>query len=449
MKDTVKKVVLLNHVGGGNLGDDATIDAILQNIRARWPEAEIHAITMNPEDTMRRHALPAYPIRTKTWSITESTRIDKVGAGKSLKTAFVRKGFLYRFCKPIYRLLVEIPRSIVKEVSFLLRAQKHLQSYDLLVIAGGGQLTERDGAWAFPYTLFKWTMLARFTKVRSIFLNLGVGPLSSTAGKLLSVQALKQADYVSFRDEKSQKLARSSGFTGKSYVFPDNVYGLDNNLATSAESQRAKELIVGFAPVPYGDPQLHPNEKDRVVYDTFLSKCTSIHEWLSANRYSVWLFGTDVGVDPPVNKQLLSAVRDQNKGGSLKDYNPQTVQEVLELMSRMDYIITCRFHGVIFAHLLNKPVVAIAHHPKVITLMNELGLGDYCVDIRDFDPVQVTDMFSSLVHNSHEVKASMSESLCRYRSELERQYDELFPPRSQEFEFNAIAGLCREAHFQS
>jgi polysaccharide pyruvyl transferase WcaK-like protein len=42
----------------------------------------------------------------------------------------------------------------------------------------------------------------------------------------------------------------------------------------------------------------------------------------------------------------------------------------------MDYVVTCRLHGVIFAHLLNKPVLTIAHHPKVTELMAALGLSE-------------------------------------------------------------------------
>jgi len=40
----------------------------------------------------------------------------------------------------------------------------------------------------------------------------------------------------------------------------------------------------------------------------------------------------------------------------------------------MDYVVTYRFHGVIFAHLLNKPILAVARHPKAIELMAGLDL---------------------------------------------------------------------------
>ena len=39
--------------------------------------------------------------------------------------------------------------------------------------------------------------------------------------------ALFLSDYVSFRDEKSRALVHDIGFTGRTHVFPDSVYGLD------------------------------------------------------------------------------------------------------------------------------------------------------------------------------------------------------------------------------
>jgi polysaccharide pyruvyl transferase WcaK-like protein len=98
-------------------------------------------------------------------------------------------------------------------------------------------------------------------------------------------------------------------------------------------------------------------------------------------------------------------------------------------MSAMDYVVTCRFHGVVFAHLLNKPVLAIAHHPKVTNLMKDLGLSKYCVDdIRAFDGNVLIETFQSMVSNTAEIKSHMAATLANYKSQLITQFDGLFPP---------------------
>jgi polysaccharide pyruvyl transferase WcaK-like protein len=52
MRSNNIRVALLHHTGGGNLGDDATLDVVVAEIRERWPDAQITALSMNPLDTM-------------------------------------------------------------------------------------------------------------------------------------------------------------------------------------------------------------------------------------------------------------------------------------------------------------------------------------------------------------------------------------------------------------
>ena len=80
----------------------------------------------------------------------------------------------------------------------------------------------------------------------------------------------------------------------------------------------------------------------------------------------------------------------------------------------------------VFAHLLNKPVLAIAHHPKVMDLMTDLELSNYCVDIRDFDLKLLTQRFTSMIINTEEIKSRMAASLARNKQRLRSQFDELF-----------------------
>ncbi len=186
---------------------------------------------------------------------------------------------------------------------------------------------------------------------------------------------------------------------------------------------------VGFAPVPYGDPRLHSAERNYSVYETFIAKCAVLGSDLVRRGYSVALFGTDIGVDPSVMSDVVKAVREK-VAVELPQYDDvESVEDLVASMSAMDYVITCRFHGVIFAHLLNKPVLAIAHHPKVRDLMDSIGLSEYCVDIETFDQVKTVEMFASLVADAENVRATMTASLATRRYQLAVQFDALFPPR--------------------
>ena len=428
------KIGLLDHMGGGNLGDDATQDAVISKIQHRWPDAEIYGFSLNPADTRTRHGIPTYAIRTKTWVLRKDAGNESPGPRQKLKAAFQRFPLISWPLRMIYAALVRGPRALFQELRFLSRSLEILRPFHLLIINGGGQLTEAwGGPWGFPYTIFKWTQLARMAHVKCIFLNTGAGPLKHPISKYFVRHALRSSNYVSFRDEQSKTLARDIGFKGRSNVFPDSVYGLDcNSLLTG--SMRRKETIVGFAPMAYSDPRVDQTSKP-AVYANFIRNLGLFGSWLIEQDYSLSLFCSDIGIDPPTIADLALLLGEQTgPEGRPRITTPrvESIDDLLRAISLMDYVVTCRFHGVIFAHLMNKPVLALAHHPKVSTLMADLGLQQYCLDIRTCDADALQKAFISLVKNKDEIKNRMAERLACYQELLSTQFDTLFPPRCVE-----------------
>lgn len=57
------RIGLLEHCGTGNLGDDATVEAALQQLRRRWPHASIIGLSRNPPDTEQRLKINSFPRR--------------------------------------------------------------------------------------------------------------------------------------------------------------------------------------------------------------------------------------------------------------------------------------------------------------------------------------------------------------------------------------------------
>lgn len=420
---------LLHHVGGGNLGDDATLEAVAASIRERCPQAEIIAFSMNPDDTERRHAIRSHPIQRIGWSIGYQ-RAQADGRFKTGVKALARKSRrLFNFLKTT-NAAIRLPADTLRELQFLASSRHLVKSLDRLIISGGGQLTDKGGPWSFPYTIFKWVALARTARVSCIFLNVGAGPLTRPASRLFVRRALRAADYVSLRDEKSQALVREIGFTGASRVRPDSAYALEIE-AVESTRETGSRSIVGLAPMRYPDPEPggYLSERNQIVYDAFIGKLARFAAWLVSRSHTLSLFGTDFGVDPQAIERLQSILSQRHRvllQAPNLHQSVNTVRGLLTAMSGMDYVVTSRFHGVVFAHLLNKPVLAIAPHPKVVELMNDLDLSSYCVDIKDFDSTLLADRFSSMVANAADIRTRMAASLTRRRLQLGEQFDELF-----------------------
>ncbi len=297
-----------------------------------------------------------------------------------------------------------------------------------MILGGGGQLTDRSGPWGFPYAIFTWFLLAKSARLKCFVLNTGAGPLINPLSKFFIIRVLLAADYVSFRDEESQALARKIGFTGPCHVFPDNAYGLEISALCADTPKRCDHPLVGIAPMPYPADPPFDAKKDKVIYEELVAKFATFASLLSRSSYRLAVFGTDIGADPAAIQDLRTKLEADYDIST--HYEPiESLEKVLLRMSGLDYVITCRFHGVVFAHLLNKPVLAIAHHPKVTNLMSALGLSKYCVDIRTFDPRSLADTFECLVNEKDEVKSRMDSTLKNYKSRLRVQFDELWPAR--------------------
>lgn len=415
MQTKVRRIALLHHTGCGNLGDDAIIDAVVSNIRKRWENAEITIFSMNPEDTRERHGIPSHPIRRYTWSSGQESAHQ---AEDGIKSWFAGLNLPE----------IHLSMAAVGELAFVAESYRILKSFDLMIVSGGGQLTERGGPWSFPYAICLWTLLAKRAGVKCVFLNVGAGPLNHPLSRFFVARSLRAAKYVSFRDKESQSLAAELKFAGPGHVFPDNVYGIEME-PSDFPAGEAGRTVVGVAPMPYpfSDRRKYPSNA-RAIEVTLTDKLAAFTSRLTQQSYNPVLFGSDMKADTPAIEELRRVLMNCHNI-STPEYVPiESVSELLTRMSSMDYVVTCRFHGVVFAHLLNKPLLAIAHHPKVTHLMNALGLSKYCFDMDTFDPAQLDDAFNSLVDDRELVKEKLAGKLVEYRKKLALQFDELFPP---------------------
>ena len=436
-----RRIGLLHHMGGGNLGDDGTFEAVIQNIKSRWPEAAMIGLSMNPDDTRRRHGLPSYPIRQQCWSFGDTSSDNKVSFKQKAKAAARKYPAIFKLLRTIHFVVCRIPCALYKEFLLFAMAIRLMLTLDLLVVSGGGQLIESSGGpwefvggpWQFPFTVFKWTLAARLLRVRCIVLNVGAGPLIRLLTKRFVRGTLYFANYASFRDSESKALVRHIGFRGRADVVCDSAYSLDIPAvkANSVAGTRGKG-VVGLAPMAYGDPRLSPKH-DPAVYNNFIKQLATLAAWLLKEGYCVTLFCTDIGIDPPAIEDLERLLRSDSElskavaSGALSRVHQWTTQELLANMSSMDYAVVCRFHAVVFAHLLNVPVLAINHHPKVRAQMMDLGLSEYCVNLENLDLGILGGAFDTLVTNRVEIKRGMSRKLADYRTKLASQFDELFP----------------------
>src|SRR5262249_37334014 len=107
-----------------------------------------------------------------------------------------------------------------------------------------------------------------------------------------------------------------------------------------------------------------------------------------------------------------------------------SVADILAELDTSDVVVATRFHNVLMAMLLNKPVIAISFHHKVSSLMTQVGVSEYCHDIHQMDPDRLIVEFQRLEGNEVAAKRTIARAAAEARAALDEQYDSLFgsPP---------------------
>jgi polysaccharide pyruvyl transferase WcaK-like protein len=418
------KIGLLDHMGWGNLGDAATQDAVIGNIKKRLPNARIVGFSLAPHDTTARHGIPCHPIR---WSYRAPAKIPSQTVGSiptkpSLKSVLKNSPLVYTWAKPL--------ADLVREAIFWVRSYRVLRSLDLLIISGGGQLDELwHGPWSQPYTVFKFSLLARLARKKLYFLNVGVGPLERRLSKVFAKWAVRLAHYRSFRDRDSQERMLNFGVKGATHAYPDLVYALEVAEPVKRIALPLTKPTVGLNPIGFCDPHLWPR-KDAAVYHGYLEKLANFSLWLLEHGYNLRVYTTDILVDRNAIQDLKVRLHSRLSSSEAVDEifrtPSESVKDVLSEMSEFDYVVTSKFHGIIFSHLLMKPVISLSYQRKMDFAMRAVGQGHFSASIDRFNLDWLIKAFCSLVDESKSIRSELAAAVEANASALSQQFDTLF-----------------------
>jgi len=434
-----RKICVISHGGTKNLGDEALFATVVQNVRRRIPDAEIVGFTISPEDTRKRHGVPCFPVRRSEKvppSQSASPADDSTPGGPESTPASSGGGErIKRFLKAIpgLRPLFSVLRgfasgvvSVVAEPMFLVESYRRLRGAQLLIAAGGQQLNDGyGGPWGYPFTLFKWTLLAKLTGTKVVLLSVGAGPIDSPLSKFFFRRTLNLVDYRSYRDAISSKLMAGMGIKGEHPVFPDLVYSL--RLPEPKPSPSGSErVIVGTNPVPFFGAHYWPTP-DEARYQDYVRKFAKFAEWLAKSGRSVLFFPTQVRADAITINDIRTAMNGSGSSPNLLIQQPiHNLEDLVSEISRADLIVANRYHAILISLMMNKPVLGMAYHEKSRALLEQAGQGDYVLNSEDFKTEDLIERFKDMEANAPALKKRIAERMAPLREALERQYDVVF-----------------------
>ena len=425
------RIGLMGPYGYGNLGDAAIQDAMIQQVRSFCPDADIWGFSLNPADTEVRHGIAAYPLYpgyappTPPGTPVASTPFS---AWQRLKVTLKRN----RVLRPALRAAAAVRDRLVvvaRDLKFSVQVFRLLRGMDIFVVSGGGQIDDTwGGAWRHPYTMFRWSFLARAAGARVLVVSVGAGPLRSVLSRLFCRLALRLAHQRSYRDAASRVFVNAAlGLGERDAVCPDLAYSVAWSSPPSAPQPEHRPLVA-VGPMPLFDPRSWP-DRDAAVYRAYLDRLAALTRWLLGRGYRVAMFGSDGHMDALVIQDLvglLSSTLSRDELGRVQSWDVRTVDALLPLLASARVVIASRYHGVLLAHRVHTPVLALSYHPKVQAVMESVGHQRFCLDAHGFALEEFARLFEMMERDRDVLQRDIVMTVERYRLAIQEQSRVLF-----------------------
>lgn len=344
--------------GIGNFGNDASLEAALDFLRAERPEAEVSVICTKPDVVEATYGVAAIP-----------TTVRPEGLARKLDTLLLRQPSAW---------------------SNWVRCLAALKRYDVMLVAGTGVFDDfRDTPWGWPSRLLRWCLAARMRGVRIAYLSVGGGPILNPVSRFLMKRAAQLAQHRSYRDENSRQYMLGIGVDdAESVVLPDLAFLLPKPPAPPRAPDGA--LTIGVGTMTYRGWR-----DNDTVYESYLAAQQRFIEWAEAQGHKVRIL---IGQTPAD----LRAVDDlEARMGralvSAEDRAMNSIHDVMRAVAETDVVIASRYHVQVAALKQGKPVMSLSYAPKNDALLEQAGLGAFVHDIHAIDFDKLVGQFSELI----------------------------------------------------
>lgn len=384
------RVAVFGLFGSGNMGNDATLEAMLQGLRAHAPEAELFCIVHDPAYVTATYGPPAVSI---------------------YQTRETEGGLVARLPGPLRRLVSEAGRWA--------RARTALKGADHILFAGTGMYEgSRTTALAMPLWLLRWTAMARSRGARAHIVAMGAGHVSQSWARRFFRWAARLARWRSWRNAPARSFMVELGVdAGKDDIVPDLVFALATDIA--ADPPAGEVASVGLGVMGFHD--WLKGGGDEAHYRAYIAKLAQFARWLIDEGKSVRILFGD-GEDAQVVADLKAAIGDHD---ALAARAMSTIHDVFAEIAATDAVVASRFHNLIPALRLGKPCVSLGYGEKFRALMADFGVGALCQDIWDFDLERLKSDFLQATRDAPAFHAAARQRSDEHRAALDAHFADI------------------------
>lgn len=359
-----KRIVISGYYGFGNIGDEAILDAMIQQLREQVGICDFTVVSGNPAATKSMHAVNAVH------------RLDYV------------------------------------------QINQVIDQSDLVIIGGGGlfqDIHQIDISALFTQTGFGTTsyaevpLMAAMHQKPIMFYAQGFGPLFSKEAKTFVAFVCGLADMITTRDYDSKKLLEEIGVPGEKIIVC-----ADPALSTAAVDADCVKKIFTQEKIPL-DRDIVAVSVRRWVDKQVENHCIAtlakaLDNFLHTNNaHLIFLPFQDFNEqdsDVVMAKAVVETMHYRDRCHCLLNvYSPQKTAGIIHATK---FVIGMRLHAMIFAARYKIPMVALCYDPKVQRFMHELNLNEFCFDLFEGSTEALTALVGRAWKNQAYIQQKLS-----------------------------------------
>ena len=348
-------VIISGYYGLGNSGDEALLKCIVDDLKKVNPDITITALSGNAQLTQKNYGI-----------------------------------------KTIGRFNIF---SIIREFS----------SAKLLLSGGGTLIQDATSTKSLLYYLGIISLAKRMGLKVMVYAN-GLGPIKEKNLKRVE-KVLNKVDLITLREDTSlEEIKRCNINVPEVLVTADPAFNL-----IAADKKRADEILSKCSAERTDKLIAVSVRKCKNLPVGFEEKMAKALDSVAERGYIPILIPMQKSADLNISLDIASKMKQQSR---VIDRD-LTVAEMLAVIGRCDIACGMRLHMLIFASVMNVPMVGIAYDPKIKGFMHYMKQEKY-VELENFDEDKFSRLLNSVIDNRDELRQQLEENLVPIREKAKR-----------------------------
>lgn len=399
------RIMIINPCNWYNKGDVTNRLGMIIALKREFKNAEIYLESSTPQEDHKyfshynvKVVASIYPIFGSMVHIISRSIIA------------VLKLALYAF---IYKAFKKVPRKSLNDTIYTY-LQKVI-SADLVISSAGGFLHDENILLTFFPQIFLIAISVFIGKTTIIYAQ-SIGPFRRKILTYIAALVFNRLAIIILREKRSEFWLKSMSLNQpKVYVTADATFSMpspkirNDGIIPWIKDKNMGKLLVGITVLGRW------KGCNKRSFHNYITVLAEIIDYMIKNFDAKVILLPQSLSRPDINtmKKIYKLINFKDKVKLvIKDFTPE---ELMNIIGKMDLLIGTKLHSIIYALIMNVPVIAISYQPKTEGIMEMADLEEWVIPINSINFKKMREKVNSLLLKRFILKNHISEIVYKFR----------------------------------